>query len=109
MSEGLISKYFSTGVLRVKLKNAEKLEKKDIGVLGMGKSDPYAVLSVGARTLKTHHIKNTINPVWDFVGDFPIEVPQVRTLMQSNSVRYWILISFVPSKLSLVGLGPLKG
>ena len=77
MSEGLISKYFSTGVLRVKLKNAEKLEKKDIGVLGMGKSDPYAVLSVGARTLKTHHIKNTINPVWDFVGDFPIEVPQV--------------------------------
>ena len=61
----------------MKLKNAEKLEKKDIGVLGMGKSAPYAVLSVGARTLKTHHIKNTINPVWDFVGDFPIEVPQV--------------------------------
>ena len=86
----------------MKLKNAEKLEKKDIGVLGMGKSDPYAVLSVGARTLKTHHIKNTINPVWDFVGDFPIEVPQVWSLKQSNSVRCYSLIFSVPSSYSLL-------
>jgi len=40
----------------------------------MGKSDPYATLSVGARTLKTNKIKNTVNPEWNFVGDFPIEV-----------------------------------
>ena len=64
----------SAGVLRVQLKRAEKLAKKDIGVLGMGKSDPYATLSVGARTLKTHKINNTVNPEWNFVGDFPIEV-----------------------------------
>jgi hypothetical protein len=39
----------SAGILRVNLVRAEKLMKKDIGVLGMGKSDPYAILRVGAK------------------------------------------------------------
>jgi len=64
----------TAGVLRVELKKAEKLAKKDIGMLGMGKSDPYAILSVGARRLRTKKINNTVNPEWNFVGDFPIEV-----------------------------------
>ena len=37
----------SAGVLRVRLHKAVQLVKKDMGVLGMGKSDPYAVLTVG--------------------------------------------------------------
>merc|ERR1719376_130753 len=64
----------SAGVLRVHLMREMRLDKKDIGVLGMGKSDPYAQLSVGAKTLKTKKINNTVNPEWDFTGDFPIEV-----------------------------------
>jgi Ca2+-dependent lipid-binding protein len=40
----------SAGVLRVNLIRAIDLMKKDIGVLGLGKSDPYATLVVGAKT-----------------------------------------------------------
>ncbi|TRY78396.1 hypothetical protein TCAL_08980 [Tigriopus californicus] len=64
----------SAGVLRVRLHKAVQLAKKDVGVLGMGKSDPYAVLTVGARSVKTNRINNTVNPEWDYVADFPIEV-----------------------------------
>ena len=64
----------TAGVLRASLLRAEKLAKKDVGVLGMGKSDPYATLSVGTRKMKTEKISNTTNPEWNFVADFPIEV-----------------------------------
>lgn len=64
-----------SGVLRVRLIKAEKLVKKDIGVLGIGKSDPYATLTVGSQKRKSERIDNTVNPEWnDFVVDFPIEV-----------------------------------
>ena len=48
--------------------------KKDIGVLGLGKSDPYATLQVGAKKVQTKIINNTISPEWYFTADFPIEV-----------------------------------
>ena len=71
-----------SGVLRVRLLKAEKLVKKDVGVLGMGKSDPYATLSVGSRRVKSDRIDNTVNPEWsDFVGDFPIEVVRGQELL----------------------------
>ena len=71
-----------SGVLRVRLFKAEKLAKKDIGILGMGKSDPYATLSVGSRRVKSERIDNTVNPEWDnFVGDFPIEVVRGQELL----------------------------
>ena len=70
----------SAGILRVNLVRAEKLMKKDIGVLGMGKSDPYAILKVGAKTVESPMIKNTINPEWNFIADFPIEVVKGQTL-----------------------------
>ncbi len=53
----------TAGVLRVRLHKASGLMKKDVGVLGMGKSDPYAALTVGARTQRTKRINNTVNPV----------------------------------------------
>ena len=46
----------------------------------MGKSDPYAILKVGAKTVESPMIKNTINPEWNFIADFPIEVVKGQTL-----------------------------
>ena len=35
-------------------------------MLGKGKSDPYAVITVGAQEFKTKTIDNTVDPKWDF-------------------------------------------
>lgn len=40
--------------------------KKDIGVLGKGKSDPYAIVTVGAQQFRTQTIDSTVNPKWDY-------------------------------------------
>lgn len=40
--------------------------KKDIGVLGKGKSDPYAIINVGAQEFRTQTIDNNVNPKWDY-------------------------------------------
>ena len=45
---------------------AKDLMKKDISVLGKGKSDPYAIITVGAQQFRTQTIDSTVNPVWDF-------------------------------------------
>lgn len=45
---------------------AKQLMKMDVGVLGMGKSDPYAIISVGSQEFRTKTINNTVNPKWDF-------------------------------------------
>ncbi|KAG8234694.1 hypothetical protein J437_LFUL015348 [Ladona fulva] len=54
------------GVLRVHVVEAKELMKKDIGMLGKGKSDPYAVLTVGAQEFRTQTINNTVAPKWDY-------------------------------------------
>ncbi|XP_058455222.1 extended synaptotagmin-2 isoform X3 [Malaya genurostris] len=54
------------GVLRIHVVEAKDLMKKDIGVLGKGKSDPYAIISVGAQQFRTQTIDNTVNPKWDY-------------------------------------------
>ncbi|KAG5322758.1 ESYT2 protein, partial [Pseudoatta argentina] len=53
------------GVLRIHVVEAKHLMKKDIGMLGKGKSDPYAVINVGAQEFRTKIIDNTVNPKWD--------------------------------------------
>lgn len=53
-------------MLRVHVIEARNLERKDVNVLGIGKSDPYAVLTVGAQEFKTKIIDNTVDPKWDF-------------------------------------------
>lgn len=40
--------------------------KKDIGMLGKGKSDPYAIVNVGSQEFKTQIIDNNVNPKWDY-------------------------------------------
>lgn len=57
---------FSQGVLRIHVVEAKDLMKKDISVLGKGKSDPYAIVSVGAQQFRTQTIDNTVNPKWDY-------------------------------------------
>nr|XP_022907174.1 extended synaptotagmin-2 isoform X1 [Onthophagus taurus] len=54
------------GVLRVHVIEAKNLMKKDIGMLGKGKSDPYAVINVGAQEFRTKTIQNTVDPKWDY-------------------------------------------
>jgi Ca2+-dependent lipid-binding protein len=54
------------GVIRICAIEARNLMKKDVGVLGMGKSDPYVILSVGAQSFKSKTINNTVNPKWEF-------------------------------------------
>lgn len=54
------------GVLRVHVVEAKHLMKKDLGVLGGGKSDPYAVINVGAQEYKTAVVKNSLDPKWDY-------------------------------------------
>lgn len=52
--------------MRIHVVEAKDLMKKDISVLGKGKSDPYAIVSVGAQTFRTETIDSTVNPKWDF-------------------------------------------
>jgi Ca2+-dependent lipid-binding protein len=40
------------GVLRIHVVEAKDLMKKDISVLGKGKSDPYCIITVGAQQFK---------------------------------------------------------
>ncbi|XP_018364569.1 PREDICTED: extended synaptotagmin-2 isoform X2 [Trachymyrmex cornetzi] len=61
------------GVLRIHVVEAKHLMKKDIGVLGKGKSDPYAVINVGAQEFRTKIIDNTVNPKWDYWCEFIVE------------------------------------
>ncbi|KAB7501178.1 Extended synaptotagmin-2 [Armadillidium nasatum] len=58
------------GVIRLQVIEAQNLMKKDIGVLGMGKSDPYCILKLGAQKFQTKTINNTVNPKWDFVCEY---------------------------------------
>ncbi|CAH1773795.1 unnamed protein product [Owenia fusiformis] len=53
------------GVLRMHIIGARDLKRADIGLLGKGKSDPYAVIHVGAQKFKTKVIPNTVTPGWN--------------------------------------------
>ncbi|XP_055847648.1 extended synaptotagmin-2 isoform X2 [Episyrphus balteatus] len=69
------------GILRIHVVEAKDLMKKDISVLGKGKSDPYAVINVGAQEFKTQTIDNTVNPKWDFWCEAVVEVTQHSILV----------------------------
>ncbi|GLV41434.1 Extended synaptotagmin-like protein 2 [Carabus blaptoides fortunei] len=70
------------GVLRVHVVEAKHLMKKDISMLGKGKSDPYAVINVGAQEFKTKTINNTVDPKWDYWCEF--------TVLESNGQQMFI-------------------
>lgn len=54
------------GVLRIEVVAAKDLIKADVGMLGLGKSDPYAIITVGAHEFRTQVIPNTVNPKWNY-------------------------------------------
>ncbi|KAL4229104.1 Extended synaptotagmin-3 [Mactra antiquata] len=61
------------GVLRIHVVEAKELVKADISVLGKGKSDPYAVVRVGAMKFKTPVINNSVTPQWNEVFETIID------------------------------------
>ncbi|KAK9879793.1 hypothetical protein WA026_006853 [Henosepilachna vigintioctopunctata] len=62
------------GVLRIHIAEAKDLERRDV----TGKSDPYAVFSVGAQEYKTSVIKRSLNPKWDEWCEFVILDPTAQ-------------------------------
>ncbi|XP_046986798.1 extended synaptotagmin-2-B isoform X3 [Schistocerca americana] len=61
------------GVVRIHVVEAKNLMKKDMRMLGMGKSDPYCIVSIGGKTFRTQTIDNTLNPKWDFWCECVVE------------------------------------
>lgn len=68
------------GVLRVHVVEAKNLMKMDIGMLGKGKSDPYAIVTVGAQQFRTQTIDNNVNPKWDYWCEANVYVESGQTL-----------------------------
>ncbi|XP_043853610.1 extended synaptotagmin-3 [Dromiciops gliroides] len=64
------------GVIRVRLLEAKKLERKD-GFLGLkGKSDPYALVTIGLQHFRSKTVYRNLNPTWNEVFEFIVyEVP----------------------------------
>lgn len=62
----------------------QDLKAMDTAMLGLvkGKSDPYAVLTVGNQRFKTKTIKETLNPRWNEV----YEVTALNALLYTNKV-----------------------
>lgn len=53
------------GVLRIYMLGANDLKKADFGVLKKAKSDPYAVIRIGAQKFRTKVEANTVAPNWN--------------------------------------------
>ncbi|KAI8129208.1 Extended synaptotagmin-2 [Lucilia cuprina] len=68
------------GILRIHVVEAKDLMKKDIGMLGKGKSDPYAIINVGSQEFKTQIIDNNVNPKWDYWCEAKIFVEMGQTV-----------------------------
>ncbi|CAG2175913.1 unnamed protein product, partial [Oppiella nova] len=55
------------GVIRMEVIEARNLKKSDVGMLGLGKSDPYVRLTIGSQEFKSAVIYNTVNPKWNYI------------------------------------------
>ena len=52
----------------------------DFGFFGSGQSDPYIVVSIGARRFKTKVIKKTVNPVYGEIWETEVEIVKSESL-----------------------------
>jgi len=69
------------GILRITLVEAKNLMKMDIGFFGNhGKSDPYVVLSVGAKKFKSRIVKKSVDPVYGETWETVVEVVKGQRL-----------------------------
>ncbi|KAJ1519323.1 hypothetical protein ONE63_004622 [Megalurothrips usitatus] len=73
------------GVLRVHVVEAKELMKMDVSLMGKGKSDPYAVITVGAQQFRTQIINNTVSPKWDYWCEAEISSRKAQII----SVQCW--------------------
>ncbi|XP_071513244.1 extended synaptotagmin-2-B isoform X8 [Panulirus ornatus] len=86
------------GVLRIHVIEAQNLMKKDVGLMGMGKSDPYCILRLGAQKFQTKTINNTVNPKWDFCCEFLTDV------IRSQAIEFEVFdVDDGPTKDDLLG------
>ena len=70
----------SKGVLRLTIVEAKNLMHCDFGFFGSGQSDPYIVVSIGARRFKTKVIKKTVNPVYGEIWETEVEIVKSQSL-----------------------------
>ena len=65
------------GILHITLNEARDLLKKDKHIGGSGKSDPYAIISIGERKIsfRNRYVPKTVNPTWDYSTSFVMEDP----------------------------------
>ena len=61
------------GAVRIELIEGRQLKKSDFGMLGLGKSDPYALIAINDETFRTQTIKNTVNPKWNYACEALIQ------------------------------------
>jgi len=69
------------GILTIVVREGKDLVKKDNHLMG-GKSDPYVVLSIGEKKVSfvDQYVDSDVNPVWNYVAEFPIEQPEGLSL-----------------------------
>lgn len=83
------------GRLRVVVDKARNLPDADWGFMGMGKSDPYVKIGVGAQGQlppqfeRTRTINDDLNPTWDEIFDFKVHSLQVQELVVEVSATRW--------------------
>lgn len=96
-------------MLRVHVVEAKELMKKDISVLGKGKSDPYAVINVGAQEFRTKTINNTVAPKWDYwcevcalflQFEWFIFIYNIRCSLKFKSSQIFVIFLIIRSVLS---------
>ncbi len=79
-----------SGVLSVMAVEARDLVNTDWRLLGQGKSDPYAIVGLGAdggeHEFRTHVIPDCLDPVWKLLVDLPVDDPAT---LQDVSFEVW--------------------
>ena len=52
----------------------------DIGLFGRGQSDPYVVLTIGAKKFRSQTVKKTVNPVFGESWESVVEIVKSQSL-----------------------------
>jgi len=74
------------GVIRFTLYSAKNLKAMDIGFMGSGKSDPYAVVTLGNSKWTSEKKWKTLNPVWEGNNQCDFAIHDKRQLL---NVTLW--------------------
>lgn len=63
-------------------------------LIGKGKSDPYAVITVGAQQWKTKHIDNDVNPRWEYWCEVSTDYFLASVLSKFNTGHWTFFFIF---------------